>query len=181
MQLKTDRLILRPLEEKDAADLFPVMNDPDVTANLLLPHPYPAEKVSAWIRSCHAAYEVCERYDLAVVRKDTGQVIGVCSLCKVSWEHLSAELVYWIGKPHWGQGFITEAARKVLEYGFLELGLERVCVGCFACNTASRRVIEKLGFIYEGTARGEYKKLGVRYDTLHFGMLREDITNASGD
>lgn len=115
-----------------------------------------------------------ERYELGIVPKDIDRAIGVCSLCRVSREHLSAELVYWIGKPYWGQGYITEAARKVLEFGFMYLGLERICVGCFTRNKVSARVIEKLGFTYEGLARGEYKKDNERFDALHFGMLRED-------
>jgi [ribosomal protein S5]-alanine N-acetyltransferase len=175
MRLETERLILRAVEEDDAPDLFPIMNDPEVTENLLLPHPYPEERVTQWIISGREALQRAERYEIAVVPKDTGRAIGVCSLYRVSWEHMSAELVYWIGKEYWGKGYITEAARRMLEFGFKELGLERICVGCFARNTASERVIEKLGFKPEGLARGEFKKGDQRFDALHFGMLREDF------
>lgn len=175
MKLETDRLIIRPVEEFDAPALFPIMNDPEVTANLLLPSPYPEDRVLTWIRSAREALDRGDRYELAVVPKDTGRAAGVCSLYRVSWEHLTAELVYWIGKPYWGCGYMTEAARRVLGFGFTELGLERISVGCFSRNEGSARVIEKLGFTYEGVARGEYKKGNERFDTLHFGMLREDL------
>ena len=175
MRLETERLILRAVEEEDAPDLLPIMNDPDVTENLLLPHPYPEERVNQWILSGRESLQHAERYEIAVVRKDTGRAIGVCSLYRVSREHLSAELVYWIGKEHWGKGYITEAARRVIEFGFEDLGLERICAGCFARNNASERVIEKLGFKPEGLARGEFKKGDERFDTLHFGLLREDF------
>ena len=175
MRLETERLVLRPVEEDDAVDLLPIMNDPEVAENLLLPQPYPAERVTQWVLSGREALQRAERYEIAVVRKDTGRAIGVCSLYRVSWEHLSAELVYWIGKEHWGKGYITEAARRVIEFGFEDLGLERICAGCFTRNKASERVIEKLGFKPEGLARGEYKKGDERMDTLHFAMLGEDF------
>lgn len=175
MRLETDRLILRAVEEDDVPDLYPIMNDPEVTENLLLPYPYPEERVTQWVLSGRDALQRAERYEIAVVPKDVGHAIGVCSLYRVSWEHMSAELVYWIGKEYWGKGYITEAARRVLEYGFKELGLERICVGCFARNAASQRVIEKLGFKPEGLSRGEYKKGDERFDTLHYGMLREEF------
>jgi len=177
MKLETERLILRPVEESDALDLCPIMNDPEVTQNLLLPHPYTEERAILWIRNAREALERRERYEMAVVPKDVGRAIGICSLYRVSWEHLSAEIVYWIGKDHWGKGYVTEAARRMLEYAFAELGLERICVGCFTRNKASERVIEKLGFQYEGIARGEFKKGDERFDTLHFAMLREDYLN----
>lgn len=175
MQLETDRLIIRPLDENDVPALFPIMNDPEVTGNLLIPHPYPQDRVLMWIRNSRDAMDTDERYELGVVPKDIDRAIGICSLYRVSWEHLSAELVYWIGKPYWGRGYITEAARKVLEFGFLDLGLERICVGCFTRNKASARVIEKLGFQYEGLARAEYRKGKERFDAFHYAMLREDF------
>ena len=175
MKLETERLILRAVEVDDAPDLFPIMNDPEVTATLLLPYPYPEERVIQWIVSAGEAHQHAERYEIAVVPKDVGRTVGVCSLYRVSWEHLSGELVYWIGKEYWGKGYMTEAARRVLQFGFVDLGLERICIGCFTQNAASRRVIEKLGFQYEGLARGEFKKGEERFDTLHFAILREEF------
>jgi RimJ/RimL family protein N-acetyltransferase len=101
MRLETARLILRPLEESDAADLYPIISDPDVTDNLLIPYPFPEEHMIPWIQARREALEAKERYILSIVLKDTGRAIGVCGLVGVSWKHMNAELVYWLGKQYW--------------------------------------------------------------------------------
>jgi len=179
MQLETERLILRPVEESDASALFAIMNDPEVTANLLMSPHLPEDQVIAWIRSRREAWEKKERFAAAVVLKETGELIGTCSLMNVSWEHMNAELLYWLGKPYWGKGYITEAAWGMIRFGFEELGLERISVGCFARNKASARVIEKLGFKYEGCARHKFKKNDEFVDELRFGMIRPDYQGRS--
>ncbi len=69
----------------------------------------------------------------------------------------------------------------MIRFGFEELGLERISVGCFARNKASARVIEKLGFKYEGCARHEFLKDGEFLDELQFGMIREDYDRLSAE
>ena len=64
------------------------------------------------------------------------------------------ELGYWIGKPFWGQGLITEAAREVLRYAFEDLGMNRIWCGYYDGNLKSRRVQDKLGFVYHHTTEG---------------------------
>ncbi len=176
MGLETERLILRPVEEGDAPDLFPLINDPDVAAGLLtMPYPYPEEKLVPWIKTTRAAMSRKERYEMVMVLKETGLPIGACSLNEISWKHLHAEMSYWLGKPYWGQGYMTEAVKRMLAFGFEELGLERIYACCFTDNPASARVLEKAGFGYEGCARHEYKKGDKFVDMLHFGMIREDF------
>ena len=181
MRLETERLILRPVEESDAPDLFSIMNDPGVTANLLISPPFPEDRVIAWIRSRREAWEKKERLAAAVVLKESGELIGTCSLMNVCWEHMNAELIYWLGKEFWGKGYMTEAVRRMVQFGFEELGLERISVGCFARNKASARVIEKLGFKYEGCARNRFLKDGEFLDELQFGMIREDYDTLSSE
>lgn len=174
MKLETERLILRPLKDSDAADLYPIINDPEVSNNLLVPHPFPKSRMLPWIRERREALLNKERYMLAVVPREIGKAIGICGLIGISWEHMNGEMIYWIGKPHWGKGYITEAGRELLRFGFEDLGFERISVGCFTRNKASSRVIEKLGFAFEGCFRHEFQKDGEFLDVLHYGMLRAD-------
>ncbi len=174
MRLETDRLILRQPDDRDAGDLYPIFNDPEVTSNLLIPYPFPEERMLPWIRERREALKAKERYTLAIILKETGRVIGICALIGVSWKNMNAELVYWLGKPHWGKGYMPEAAGRIIRFGFEDLGLERISVGCFTRNEASRRVIEKLGFKCEGRTRHEFRKDGEYLDAYHFGMLREE-------
>ena len=174
MRLETERLILRSPEESDAPALMPIMNDPEVTHNLLLSPAFSEEDVIEFIRNRNADIENREKYALAVVLKGSGTLIGVCSLVCVSWKQLNAEMVYWLGKSYWGKGYMTEAARRMIQFGFEGLGLERISVGCFARNKASAHVIEKLGFKYEGCHRHKFLKDGEFQDELSFGMIRAD-------
>lgn len=112
---------------------------------------------------------------MAIVLKETCNVIGVCAFYRVSWEHMNAELVYWLGKQYWGKGYMTEAVRRMLAFGFVELGFERIYAGCFTRNLASRHVLEKVGFKYEGIARHEFKKGDDFLDVFHFGLTRDEF------
>jgi RimJ/RimL family protein N-acetyltransferase len=84
---------------------------------------------------------------LVVERKDTGAFIGFCGL---KWlEDLGeVDLGYRLMRAHWGQGYATEASRACVEWGFLELGLERIIALVLPENMASIRVLEKLGFVH---------------------------------
>ena len=178
MRLETERLILRPFEDSDAPALMPIMNDPEVTANMLISATFSEADIAESIRNRIESLEKRERYSLAVTLKEAGTLIGMCSLSRVSWEHMHGELVYGLGKAFWGKGYMTEAARRMVRFGFEELGLERISVGCFARNKASARIIEKLGFTPEGLARHAYCKDGEFLDELRFGMIRSDYDHS---
>ena len=86
----------------------------------------------------------------------------------------SAELGYWLGKPFWGRGIITEAARAITAYGFETLGLTRIYAHVDSDNGASARVLEKAGYQREGLLRKAVLKKGELVDYLLFAILRED-------
>jgi RimJ/RimL family protein N-acetyltransferase len=175
LELETRRLILRPVREEDAVHLFPLINDALVAANLrTVPHPYPARALEPWIRCARQAMARRERYEMAVVVKTTGLPIGAIALTNLSWAHMNAELGYWLGRAHWGSGYATEAAIRMVAFGFDELGLERIYACCFKGNPASARVLEKAGMTCEGCARHEVRKNDRFIDVLHYGVIRAD-------
>ena len=77
-------------------------------------------------------------------------------------------------KPHWNRGFATEAAKRILEFGFNELGLERIFSKCFFDNLPSRRVMEKIEMEYEGKFRHEVFKENRFIDMTYYSILKED-------
>ncbi|MFP3380462.1 GNAT family N-acetyltransferase, partial [Bacillus sp. SIMBA_069] len=91
---------------------------------LSIPHPYPEGVAEQWIESTLRAAEKGESYTFAIVKKEDEELMGCMSLL-VSKSHKRAELGYWFGHPYWGQGFATEAARRIVAFGFEELGLNR--------------------------------------------------------
>ena len=88
--------------------------------------------------------------------------------------HAKADLGYWVGLPYWNQGYATEAAQAVVDYGFRTLGLNRVSAHHMAINPASGRVMEKIGMTREGYCAQALKKDGQFHDAVWYGVLRSD-------
>ncbi|MEJ2679498.1 MAG: GNAT family N-acetyltransferase [Gemmatimonadota bacterium] len=172
--LTTDRLVLRPFTATDAAAVRQLAGERDVAYNTaLIPHPYPEGAAEAWIATHAGAYAAGREVVFAITLLQTGELVGAVGLTLVP-EHQRGEMGYWIGKPFWGGGYATEAARRVVRFGFQELGLHRVQAHCFARNAASRRVLEKCGMRYEGRRRGYFQKWGEFLDVDQFGLLATD-------
>jgi len=176
MHLETERLILRPVEESDVPILHPLIDDADVAATMLsTPHPYPEHEFRAFINSARESLERRERYEMAIVLKETGLPVGAIRLFNIAWEHSRAETGCWLGKKYWGNGYVTEATLRVVRFGFEELGLEGIHAHCLVENKASARVLEKAGLLLEGKIRHAVKKGDEFHDVLLFGIIREDF------
>lgn len=89
----------------------------------------------------------------AVDLRATGELIGDCGLVNVEGRGPEIEVAYHFAKEWWGRGLATEAARACLDYGFRVLGLREIIAICLPEHIASRRVMEKVGMRYVGTAR----------------------------
>jgi ribosomal-protein-alanine N-acetyltransferase len=98
----------------------------------------------------------------------------------INQKHESAELGYWIGKPYWGNGYGTEAAKAVLHYGFTVLGLNRIYATHMSRNPASGRVMEKIGMKYEGCSRQHVKKWDVFEDLKMYAILKSEYESRLG-
>jgi len=92
----------------------------------------------------------------------------------INRKHSNGELGYWIGKPFWGKGYCTEAARALIVVCFETLELNRVHAHHVDGNPASGRVMEKAGMVYEGCLRGHVQREGKFQDVLMYGLLRQD-------
>ena len=88
-----------------------------------------------------------------------------------------AELGYWVGKPFWGRGYATEAAGSIVDFGFDQLGLNRITAGHMVRNPASGRVMQKIGMREEGLLKGHVRKWGQFYDVSFYGLVRSDYEN----
>ena len=148
MVLETERLILRPWEETDAAELYKYAKDPRVGPIAGWPVHTSVDNSRQIIREVLA---VPETY--AIVLKETGLPVGSIGLHHndLARGDDEAELGYWLGVPYWGRGIVPEAARELLRHAFEDLRLERVWCGYYNGNEKSKRVQEKLGFQYQWT------------------------------
>ena len=170
--METNRLLLRRWHEADAEALYRYASDPAVgPAAGWPPHRSVAESREL-IGSVLAGPEI-----YAIVLKTTGEPVGCIGLQPATATagpdapgEDEMELGYWLGRPHWGRGLTTEAARLLLARCFGELGMKTVWGVHYEGNAASRRVMEKCGFAFHHTERAKPTPLGdVR--TEHFMRL----------
>lgn len=160
--------VLRPFTKKDAASLAQHANDRDIWLNLrdLFPHPYKLENAEWYIEHVALKQQPVTSFAIAV----DGSAVGSISL-KLGGdiERVSAEMGYWLGRPFWGRGIVTDAVVGLTEYAFRTLGLNRVFAVPFVRNPASQRVLEKAGYTREGLMRRSAVKDGQLLDQLMYG------------
>ena len=170
--LFTARLVLRPFTLADAPVVQRLAGDRAVADTTeLIPHPYEDGMAEKWISSHSQQFREQKCCNYAVVLKESGELIGAIGLTLVM-QHHRGEIGYWIGRPFWGQGYCTEAAQALLEYGFGELGLRRIHGRCLSRNPASGRVMLKIGMQHEGCLRGHCLKWGIYEDAELYGLVR---------
>ena len=171
--IETERLILRPWQEGDAEALYQYASDPDIGPPAGWP-PHTSVENSRDI-ICHVL-AVPETY--AVCLKDGSPIGSVGLKLKGSTDMTDredeCELGYWIGKPFWGQGLIPEASRALLRHAFEDLGMQAVWCGYYEGNEKSKRVQEKLGFVYQYTTEGLEVTLVKEIRTGHTNLMTKE-------
>jgi ribosomal-protein-alanine N-acetyltransferase len=171
--IETERLLLRALTPEDAEDYHAaVAADPDVMKYLPGGVPRPFERTLQSIAFFEQTWRDAGLSGLGVVVKAENRLIGQCGLIRIPGSPDDApevEVFYAIAKAYWGQGIVTEAARAMLAYGFTQAGLERIIAVAAPQNTASRRVMEKLGMQFEGITSQYYNA-----DLAYYSLTRAD-------
>ncbi len=145
MRAETERLILRPWEERDLDPFWALNADPEVMR--YFPALYTRDETEAYMARVTAAAEGGLGFQ-AVEEKATGDLVGVVGMAEIRPEFPSApgvEVGWRLAKHHWGKGYAQEAARAWLAYGFGTLALPEIVAFTFVGNAPSRRVMERLG------------------------------------
>ena len=171
--LETKRLLLRPWQESDAESLYEYAKDPDVGPPAGWPPHTSVDNSREIIRnvlSIPETYAVCLK---------GGAAIGSIGLKLNGYTDMTnredeCELGYWLGKPFWGQGLIPEAAAELLRYAFEERNMRAVWCGYYEGNEKSRRVQQKLGFVYQYTTHDLKVTLLNEKRTGHTSLLTRE-------
>jgi RimJ/RimL family protein N-acetyltransferase len=150
--LQTDRLLLRLMTEADAEQLIRLGQNPNVTHYLPDTPPATVEEAVRQLRTVIFPQYARRIGRWAVIRKDTGAFLGWCGL-KYYADVNEYDLGYRYFEEHWGQGYATEAAQAVLQYGIEQLRGARIVGKATVGNVASRRVLEKIGLMFESYVR----------------------------
>jgi 8-oxo-dGTP diphosphatase len=167
--LATGRVILRPLNAADAADLHRHINDWDICRRLSnVPFPYAAADAAAWIAETAQDRAAGRGEHFAITDAASGALIGGAGL-RIAGK--TAELGYWLGRAFWGGGYGTEAVRRLVEWGFATLPLEKITATVAADNDVSAALLERLGFRQTGKGSKIFlcrpgQKLPVRFYAL---------------
>jgi len=173
--LTTKRLQLRAFRESDIDAAYTLWSDPEVV-RYMRTEPMTRDQVAAHVRELIALADPSPRRDFhfAIVRIDTDRLIGWCALRVHDPGNREADIGYAVCRSAWGKGYTTEAARALLAFGFDALNLHRVCARCVPENTASVRVIEKIGMVCEGLKRKHRWIKGEWWDSREHVILDEE-------
>jgi RimJ/RimL family protein N-acetyltransferase len=178
--LVTTRLKLRAPSMGDAVEIAPLADDWNVASNLSrMPHPYRRADAEEWI-AARAAASGPERGEIFVITLlADGRIVGACGYD--SAPHLGGfELGYWLGRPFWGRGLATEAARSVIDRAFMGLGLDHLWCSCRVTNDASRRVIQKCGFQFHSSGMLHSAASGTAMPVEHYCLDRQTWAGLKG-
>jgi RimJ/RimL family protein N-acetyltransferase len=172
--LETERLRLRPFADADADDLFALQSNAHVLRYWDSPPWVDSAPVARFLARCQQMAEEGSGARVAIERTCDQAFIGWCTFNSWNPEFRSASLGYCLGEAAWGQGYATEATRTLLRWAFDTLDLNRVQAEADTRNLASARVLEKLGFVLEGTLREDCIVNGDVSDSRVYGLLRRD-------
>ena len=175
--LKTERLVLRKMERADLEDVFAYASDPKVSEFLLWSvHPNKGY-TKAYLALLQKRYAQSEFYDWGI--EFDGHIVGTVGFTSFSIEHGIGEVGYVLSSSVWGKGIASEALARIMEYGFCELGLNRIEARFMVENAKSETVLKRAGFTHEGVIRdGVYAK-GKYRDVALYSILRSEFFKSS--
>jgi RimJ/RimL family protein N-acetyltransferase len=172
--LHTSRLRLRPFTDADADALFALHSNAHVLRYWDAPPWRERARADQFLAACRRMADEGTGARLAIERASDASFLGWCALVRWNPDHRSASLGYCLDEAAWGRGFATEAAGALLGWAFETLDLNRVQAEADTRNAASGRVLEKLGFVLEGTLREDCVVDGDVSDSWVYGLLRRE-------
>lgn len=172
--LETDRLLLRKLQLDDKKDIFEYASDPLVC------------KYTTW--SVHESIEESKNFLISVIKdynnhliapwgivdKEDNKLIGTCGFVNWIVDDDRAEIGYALSRKYWGKGYMTEAVRAVIAFGFSTMNLNRIEARCKIENIPSAKVMEKVGMKFEGILREHLFVKGIYHDLKMYSILRRE-------
>lgn len=172
--LTTNRLELRMVRMRDAEDMYAYSKDPEVARYVLWRAHTSVSDTRGYIRYMISQYKQNKPSSWAIVRRDAGVMIGTIGFGWIDDDNASAEVGYSLARSEWNKGYMTEALREVIRYGFEELHLHRIEAQHELGNPASGVVMEKCGMRREGLLRGRLYNKGHYVDVQLYAVLYDD-------
>lgn len=177
--LETERLVIRRLTKEDVPAIFHYASDPEITKYVLFPTHQSLEDTWTFLGPTLEKYEKKEVAPWGLALKESNQLIGTCDFVWWDTTHHKAEIGYILSKEYWNKGIMSEAVKRLIQFGFEVMELNRIEAKCNECNLASSRVMEKAGMSYEGTMREALFVKGMYWNLRYYAILRSDLEQES--
>lgn len=180
--LATTRLDIVLPENTDADALYHLVGGPDrrdVCANLVWDGPDSIVDMLSWIDKTHThpyregGFHWTMRDRSGDITGTTGSAIGAIGTRPRAGPG-RGDVGYWLGKPYWGQGIMSEALGALIDLGFTELDYHKMEAEVFTGNVRGRRLVQRAGMTQEGTVRHAYRKYGEWVDVALYAVLYEE-------
>ncbi len=165
---------LRPWREGDVPTLVALCRDPEIVRWIGLSPTYGPDDARAYVQGVEQAARAGLAVAFAIVDPATDIPRGSISLTSIAWADRRADVGYWLGADSRGHGHVTRAVRLLCDWGFRELGLERIGLVAAVGNPASQTVAERAGFTREAVLRAYLQSADGRLDAVGFGRLVTD-------
>lgn len=168
---------LTPYRLSDKANLIKYINDAEINRNTLaIPYPYGEKEAEEWLKLALQEEEKFGTYANWVIRDKKGELIGCIGRQMLyGKDSHTDEVGYWLARPYWGKGIMTEVVIAFCDYWFENSPVIRFTAAVFAYNAASARVLEKAGFQKEGYLRQHYAKDGQFLDGILYAKLKNGL------
>lgn len=171
-----EEIHLSPYRLSDKKNLLQYINDAEIAHNTLtVPYPYLEKDADEWLALAMQEEEKFGTFANWVIRNKEDKLIGCIGRQMLYGKdaHID-EIGYWLARPYWNKGIMSEVVRAFCEYWFDQGIVIRFTAAVFSFNTASARVLEKAGFKKEGYLRQHYAKNGAFLDGILYAKLNID-------
>lgn len=176
--IDASRVFLRELAAADAPALLAIFGDPEVCRFWSRPPLEDLRAAQALQAEVREYFDARTLFQWGLVERETGTVVGSCTLAALSVAHRRAELGFALARPAWGRGYMAEMLPALLSFAFGTLRLHCLEADVDPLNARSIRALERLGFVREGYLRERYLLYGQTQDALLYGLLHREWDGA---
>lgn len=176
-QLETERLILRKINMNDAKDLFAYGSNPEITKYVCWQTYKSKEDAVSFINKTLEQYSNGAVSPWGIVIKEHNKLIGTCGFIRYDPDHNKGELAYALSCDYWNKGIMTEAVKKIIEFGFENMDLNKVQARCIKENIGSEKVMIKSGMKFDGILRNDILLKDNYFDLKVYSILKTEYSD----
>lgn len=169
--LETERLFFRQFTSDDAEVFLDLNSNEKVIQYFDRPKMPNMEEAIKTLNKISASFENNEGVTWAIELKEAKKIIGHITYWRIIKEHYRAEMGYSLFPEYWRKGFMSEAIRKVIDFGFFKLKFHSIEANVDPRNIASMKLLERTGFMREGYLKENFYFNGKFFDTALYSLL----------